>query len=103
MYGYSPRCAVAREAVGERQGTMEGMERMSDLWAGCKVFITGATGMIGSWLVKYLLARGATVIALVKDADPQSEFFRSGEYRRSSIVNGDLEDFGALERAINLY
>ena len=76
---------------------------MSDLWAGCKVFITGATGMIGSWLVKDLLARGATVIALVKDADPQSEFFRSGEYRRSSIVNGDLEDFRALERAINLY
>lgn len=72
-------------------------------WSNRRVFITGATGMIGSWLVKELLARGAYVIALVQDADPQSEFFRSGDYRQSSIVNGHLEDFWTLERAINEY
>jgi CDP-glucose 4,6-dehydratase len=82
---------------------MEGVGRMSDFWQGHRVLVTGATGMIGSWLVKDLLAQGATVVALVMDADPQSEFFRSGDYRRSSIVNGHLEDFGILERAINLY
>ena len=35
--------------------------------------------------------------------DPQSEFYRSGDYRMSSIVHGCLEDFWVLERAINEY
>lgn len=72
-------------------------------WSNRRVFVTGATGVIGSWLVKELLAQGSSVVALVLDADHQSEFFRSGDYRRSSIINGRLEDFGALERAINFY
>lgn len=82
---------------------MEGMGSMINSWQGRKVFVTGATGMIGSWLVKELLAQEAVVVALVQDTDPQSEFFRSGDYRQSSIINGCLEDFWTLERAINLY
>lgn len=76
---------------------------MNDFWHGHKVFITGATGMIGSWLVKELLARGAYVVALVRDAKPQSELYRSGDINRISVVNGLLEDFWTLERAINEY
>jgi CDP-glucose 4,6-dehydratase len=57
--------------------------------------------MIGSWLVKDLLAQGAYVAALVRDADPQSELYRSGDIRRVTVVNGALEDFWTLERAIN--
>ena len=72
-------------------------------WRGRRVFVTGATGIVGSWLVKDLLAWGASVVALVRDADPQSEFYRSGDYRRTFVVNGRLEDFTALERAINEY
>lgn len=89
--------------MGKRNGTVEGVGRMSRFWKERRVFVTGATGVIGSWLVKELLAQGSSVVALVLDADHQSEFFRSGDYLRSSIVNGHLEDFGALERAINLY
>lgn len=73
---------------------------MSDVWRGRNVLVTGATGIVGSWLVKELLARGASVIALVQDADPQSELYRSGDARAVTVVNGALEDFGALERAI---
>lgn len=72
-------------------------------WAGRRVFVTGATGIVGGWLVKELLAAGANVVALVRDPNPQSEFFRSGDYRHAAIVNGQLEDFGTLERAINRY
>ena len=83
-------------------GAVEGMERMTtNSWKGRKVFVTGATGMVGSWLVKDLLALGAYVVALVRDADPQSELYRSGDIRRVSVVNGMLEDFWTLERAIN--
>ena len=78
------------------------MRRESDnFWPDKRVFITGATGMIGSWLAKELLSSGAYVVALVQDANPRSELLRSGDIDRISVVNGELEDFGTLERAIN--
>ena len=76
---------------------------MSNFWQGRRVFITGATGIVGSWLVKELLAEAGYVVALVLDANPQSELYRSKDIQGISLVNGSLEDFWALERAINLY
>lgn len=73
---------------------------MSDFWQGRRVFVTGATGLVGSWLVKELLVQGAYVVALVLDANPQAELYRSGEIRSVWVVNGTLEDFRVLERAI---
>jgi len=70
-------------------------------WSGRRVFVTGATGLVGAWLVKSLLAEGAYVVTLIRDADPQSELFRSGDYKQTAAVHGRLEDFSALERAIN--
>ncbi len=70
-------------------------------WSGRKVLVTGATGLLGSWLVKDLLVRGARVVAFVRDFDPQSEFIRSGDYKRTTIVQGRLEDFDSVERAVN--
>jgi len=52
-------------------------------------------------VVKDLLAFGAQVVALVRNPDPVSEFYRSGDFRRVSIVQGALEDFWALEQAVN--
>ena len=76
---------------------------MTDFWKGHRVLVTGATGVVGAWLVKDLLARGAHVVALVMDADPQSELHRSGDVDRVSVVNGALEDFATLERAVNAH
>ena len=67
------------------------------------MLVTGATGMVGSWLVKELLAADAYVVALVLDLDPQSELVRSGDLQRCAVVNGALEDLGALERAVALH
>jgi CDP-glucose 4,6-dehydratase len=66
-----------------------------------RVLVTGATGIVGSWLCRRLVDSGAYVVALVRDADPQSELFRSGTVRSVSVVNGALEDYAAVERAIN--
>lgn len=72
-------------------------------WGGKKILITGATGMVGSWLVKELLKRKSIVVALVRDIDYQTEFYRSGDYLCTAIVNGTLEDFSTVARAINEY
>ena len=70
-------------------------------WNKRRVFVTGATGIVGSWLVKRLLEHGAYVVVLVRDWDPQSELIRSGDVMQTSVVNGRLEDYATLERAIN--
>ena len=76
---------------------------MTGFWKGRRVFVTGATGVVGAWLVKDLLAQGAHVVALVFDADPQSELYRSGDIHRVNVVNGALEDLATLERAVNAH
>ena len=75
----------------------------SPSWAGRRVLVTGATGMVGSWLVKQLLASDAHVVALVLDLDPLSELVRSNDLQRCAVVNGALEDLGTLERAVTLH
>jgi CDP-glucose 4,6-dehydratase len=72
----------------------------ADFWSGRQVLVTGATGIVGSWLTKDLLDLGAHVVALVLDADPQTELYRSGAIRRVNVVQGQLEDFTAVERAV---
>lgn len=86
--------------MDERIGALEGVG-MNVEWAGRRVLVTGATGIVGSWLVKRLLADGAHVVALVRDWDPQTELIRSGDVVRTSVVTGRLEDYDVLERAIN--
>ncbi len=57
--------------------------------------------MVGSWLVKHLLRLNALVFVLVRDADPQSELYRSHDIQQVSVLNGALEEYLTLERAIN--
>lgn len=72
-------------------------------WSGRRVLVTGATGVVGSWVVKALLERGASVVALVLDVDPRCELVQSGDYQRLTIVHGGLEDYAAVERAIGAW
>jgi CDP-glucose 4,6-dehydratase len=72
-------------------------------WSERRVFVTGATGIVGSCLVRELLDHGANVAVLVRDADPQSELLRSGDINRCTVFNGQMEDLWTLERAISLH
>ena len=83
---------------------MENMEGLKpEFWNDRKVCVTGATGVVGSWLVKDLLKLGAQVVALVRDTNFQSELFLSGDIHRVKVVNGMLEDFSCVERLISKY
>jgi CDP-glucose 4,6-dehydratase len=72
-------------------------------WPARRVLVTGATGIVGSWLAQELVRRGAYVVAFVRDADPQSRFFSERISADCSIVNGDLVELADCTRAINDY
>jgi CDP-glucose 4,6-dehydratase len=72
-------------------------------YTGRTVFVTGASGIVGSWLVRELIAGGASVVALLRDDDPRSELIRSGDVHRITGVRGSLEDAALLDRAIVQY
>lgn len=72
-------------------------------WRNRPVFVTGATGLVGSWLVKELVDRGADVLCLVRDTVPRSYFYLSGYSARVTVLPGELEDYLTLERILNEY
>jgi len=73
---------------------------MSEFWLDRPVFVTGATGLVGSWLVRRLLEQRADVICLVRDWVPQSELTRTGMINRVKTVRGDVRDQKLLERLL---
>lgn len=80
-----------------------GAHLMAFDWTGRRALVTGATGIVGSWLCEELAHRGAFVVALVLDDDPQSRFYTDGISRSCTIVRGDLADFATCMRAINVH
>jgi CDP-glucose 4,6-dehydratase len=72
-------------------------------WQGRRVLVTGATGIVGSWLVSELLEQGAAVIGLVCDVDPAAAIVRSGNLQRITCVYGRLEDGAAVGRAVGTW
>ena len=64
------------------------------------MLVTGATGLVGSWLVQRLQGLRADIVCLVRDWVPQSELVRSGMADKVKLVRGDVCDQGLLERAL---
>lgn len=71
-----------------------------DFWRDRRVLVTGATGLVGAWLVKRLLKAQADVVCLVRDWTPQSEFVRNGDIESTTVVRGDICDQPCLERVL---
>jgi CDP-glucose 4,6-dehydratase len=76
---------------------------VSTFWQDRPTFVTGASGLVGGWLVRRLLDAGADVICLVRDQVPQSELVRTGLIERVRVVRGDVCDQALLERALGEY
>jgi CDP-glucose 4,6-dehydratase len=72
-------------------------------WKNRNVFVTGATGLLGSWMVEELLDRGANITCLIRDWVPGSKLVDLGLLARTNIVHGELEDYTRLLRTLNEY
>ncbi len=67
------------------------------------MLVTGATGLLGSWLVPELVRRGAQVVALVRDASPRSLLVSGGWLDRIACVQGSLTDERLMQRTMAEY
>lgn len=74
-----------------------------NFWRNRNVFITGITGLLGSWLAKSLLQKDANIVGLIRDQVPKSNFQRLGLDNRIVSIRGQLEDYFLLERVLNEY
>jgi CDP-glucose 4,6-dehydratase len=72
-------------------------------WQHRRVFVTGCTGILGSWLTLALLDAGADVVGLIRDHVPLSNLNLSGADKRIAAVDGDICDGALLERVLNEY
>jgi CDP-glucose 4,6-dehydratase len=79
------------------------MSLRNNFWDNRPTLVTGATGLLGGWLVKRLLNLGADVVCVIRDSVPQSELIRSRSIDRVKVVRGDVCDRVFLERVLGEY
>lgn len=76
---------------------------MSNFWVDKRVLVTGATGLVGSWLVDELVSLNADVVALVRDWVPKSKLIQRKTINDITIVRGDISSIYLLERILSEY
>src|SRR6266545_3002269 len=89
--------------MGGKECPMEDMGVKRSFWLDRPTFVTGATGLVGSWLIRRLIEAKADVICLVRDWVPQSELVRTKLLEKVKVVRGDIRDIQILERTLNEY
>lgn len=82
---------------------MEGVAVKPEFWRDRPTLVTGATGLVGGWLVRRLLRVGADVVCLVRDRVPRCELEASGDSARVKLVRGDVADQALVERVLGEY
>ena len=89
--------------MGSGASSMGKMKVSSSFWQDRPTLVTGATGLLGGWLVRRLLEMDADVVCLVRDWVPQSELFHARLAERVKTVRGDIGDQKLLERILGEY
>ncbi len=75
----------------------------NDFWSERNVFVTGASGMLGSWVVQYLVSLGAKPTILLRDGVPSSRLYEMKLDSKVNVVRGSVEEYWVLERTLNEY
>lgn len=75
----------------------------TSFWQDRRVFITGASGLVGSWLVEALIKVKAEIVVLVRDWVPHSRFLSNNLSNNTTVIRGDLSDTKFIERVLAEY
>ena len=75
----------------------------NSFWQDRPVFVSGASGLLGAWLVRKLLTLQADVVCLVRDSVPQSDLVRANLIEQVKVVRGDIRDQALQERLLGEY
>ena len=76
---------------------------MMPFWTDRPTLVTGATGLVGGWLVRRLVEAGADVVCLVRDWVPQATVLGEPWLGRVRMVRGDICDRALVERVLGEY
>ena len=76
---------------------------MSKFWKDRRAFVTGATGFVGSNLVKALLQQQAKIVCLQRDETHPNSLDLLDLRSHVTVVQGELEDLELLKRVLNEY
>src|SRR5258707_8158706 len=74
-----------------------------EFWRDRPTLVTGATGLLGGWLVRLLLDAGADLVCLVRDWVPQSLLIQDRLIDKLKVVRGEVQDQQLLERILGEY
>jgi CDP-glucose 4,6-dehydratase len=66
-------------------------------------FVTGAYGLLGTWLVRRLIDEGAQVTVLRRDLRPRSGLVLLELEQQVNVVTGDITDLSLVDRTIGDY
>lgn len=81
---------------------MEGVA-VTGFWLDRPTLVTGATGLVGNWLVRRLVDLDAQVVCLVRDWVPLSELVRAELMAKVVVVRGALQEQALIERILGEY
>ena len=74
-----------------------------NFWHARSVLVTGAGGFVGSWLVRALVERDATVTVILRDQPSISNVELLGLASRVNVVRGSITEYQLVERTLNEY
>ena len=79
------------------------MSEEGQFWRGKKVFVTGGTGLIGSYLVKGLVDKGAEVFCLTQELPKGCIFYEFELEKKTTSIFGSVNDKILIETSLEKY
>jgi uncharacterized protein YbjT (DUF2867 family) len=76
------------------------MDATTQFWTGRRVLVTGATGTLGSAVLRSLLHSGCDVTAFLRSTSDPSEFFSERLFDQVQVVRGRIDDGPTLTTAL---